>query len=94
MEEAQTFTRYADDKRLNAAQKQTPRWDDPARTFVEDLKPVTQKHRYQPNRFNIPPGKEWDGVDRSNGFETKYFQKQAAVRDKKAMGYQYDVANY
>lgn len=96
MEELKTapFSRYADDHRLNETQKKDVRWDDPARTFVEDLMPIAQKHRYQPNRFGIQPGSHWDGVNRSNGFEETYFKAKAKEKVKGDLSYQYSVQNY
>lgn len=96
LEEMKTasFSRYADDEQLNKTLKQEVRWDDPARGFVEALKPTVQKHRFQPNRFEIPPGRHWDGIDRSNGFEVKLFQKRASNRVKSELGHQFSVQNY
>ncbi|CAG8796414.1 28718_t:CDS:2 [Gigaspora margarita] len=77
---------YKDDKELNEELKAQERWDDPAALFLTKVsdpkskKKESSRPKYQgppppPNRFNIPPGYRWDGIDRSNGFEKAYFDK-------------------
>ncbi|KIL67630.1 hypothetical protein M378DRAFT_159453 [Amanita muscaria Koide BX008] len=74
------FARYADDKELNEDMKSKELWNDPAAAFLMKKKSKGPKRpEYKgppppPNRFGIKPGYRWDGVDRSNGFEKKFFQ--------------------
>lgn len=84
------FIRHADDPTLNQRKQKESRWDDPARHFVESMKQERPKYRAPPNRFDIPPGVHWDGVDRSNGFERRLFQERASKISTKEHAHRHD----
>ncbi|KNE66006.1 hypothetical protein AMAG_10283 [Allomyces macrogynus ATCC 38327] len=74
------FARTADDADLNRELRDRDRWGDPAakmgiETAAKKASKASNRPTYQgawpSNRYNIPPGFRWDGVDRSNGFEAK-----------------------
>ncbi|KAH7106571.1 Pre-mRNA-splicing factor of RES complex-domain-containing protein [Auriculariales sp. MPI-PUGE-AT-0066] len=89
--------RYADDADLNAEQRDTMRWSDPAAAFLSKKsgkgprKPLYQGPPPPPNRFGIKPGYRWDGVDRGNGFEKKLFQTTNARRRTQDEAYSWSV---
>lgn len=77
------------------------RADDPAANFLSSAsdpvsveKEFTDSGRlptfsgpYAANRFNIVPGIKWDGVDRSNGFETRWLKRAREIQDQKTLRY-------
>ncbi|KAI9183280.1 Pre-mRNA-splicing factor cwc26 [Blastocladiella emersonii ATCC 22665] len=84
-EELRPMTRTADDKELNDMLKERERWGDPGAMLApkQDAKAKkknkdrpTYSGSWAPNRFDIPPGFRWDGLDRSNGFERKLYIKR------------------
>lgn len=83
--------RHADDKKLNDELKERERWNDPMAQLLATKKSTSKggtskgsgksyQGAFEPNRYGIRPGWRWDGVDRSNGFEKKWF---AARNNKK-----------
>jgi pre-mRNA-splicing factor CWC26 len=80
----QTVARRVTDAEYNRHFKDQLHADDPALAFL--TKKRTQgpakpayKGPWPPNRFNIPPGYRWDGVDRSNGFEKLLIERKHAL---------------
>lgn len=60
------------------------------RSISLSAKPIYQGS-FAENRFNIRPGYRWDGVDRSNGYEKKWFQVQSQKKATEEEAYKYSV---
>lgn len=99
-EDAKTMgvARYADDKALNDELKERERWNDPMAKLITSKKKDSGRRKgggggktYQgasePNRYGIKPGWRWDGVDRSNGFERKWFAARNKRKDREELMY-------
>ncbi|XP_067943744.1 BUD13 homolog [Watersipora subatra] len=90
-EMSKPLARARDDADLDTHLKQLDREGDPMLKFIKQKESKRKGPKYpqykgpapEPNRFGIKPGYRWDGVDRGNGFEKKYFQ---SISSKKAVG--------
>lgn len=96
--------RHADDEKMNAELKERERWNDPMAQLLASKKASGKSktgkgkssgRSYQgaaePNRYGIRPGWRWDGVDRSNGFEKKWFAARNAAKDREALTYAWQM---
>ncbi|PKA60663.1 hypothetical protein AXF42_Ash006297 [Apostasia shenzhenica] len=48
---------------------------------------------FTPNRYGIRPGRHWDGVDRSNGYEKELFKRQNEKRATETEAYLWSVSD-
>ncbi|KAG9852871.1 cell cycle control protein, partial [Aureobasidium melanogenum] len=103
LEKAKTMSlsRYADDRELNDEQKEQERWNDPALAFLSKGttkgskgtkgRKKTYTGAFEPNRYGIRPGYRWDGVDRSIGFEKRWFEARNQQQNIKDLQYAWQM---
>lgn len=96
------LARYKDDKDLDEMLKNQERDGDPMLEYIKRKKKKTEsgsnaKPEYQglylPNRYDIKPGHKWDGVDRSNGYEKKWFEEQSAKKAREEEAFKWSTAD-
>jgi pre-mRNA-splicing factor CWC26 len=100
----QGVARHADDETMNDELKERQRWNDPMAQLLATKKAsgktksgkskVSGKSYLgaaEPNRYGIRPGWRWDGVDRSNGFEKKWFAARNAAKDRRDLEYAWQM---
>ena len=93
-----TVARGKDDEEMNRELKEVERWNDPAARFLktktktrsETGKPL-YRGAFEPNRYGIRPGHRWDGVDRSNGFEKKWFAARSQKHNREQLEYAWEM---
>lgn len=96
------LARYADDADLDKQLREQEREGDPMLEYIKQKQIKEGKRNpdrpqyqgsYAPNRFGIKPGHRWDGVDRSNGYEKKWFESQNAKVARQEEAYKWSTAD-
>ncbi|XP_066156844.1 BUD13 homolog [Euwallacea fornicatus] len=102
-EMSKPLARYADDEDLEKYLKEQEREGDPMlkyirqkkkkKNVIKEGKPLTQQYEGDApaNRFAIRPGYRWDGVDRSNGYEKKWFEVQNSQQASVEESYKWSI---
>ncbi|XP_030374478.1 BUD13 homolog [Scaptodrosophila lebanonensis] len=101
-EASKPVARYANDEDLEQHLRAREHADDPMLEYMREKRKKQEKQSNKPtmpvyegsypeNRFGIRPGYRWDGVDRSNGYEQRWFDKQNAKRAAQDEAYKYSV---
>ncbi|TNM84875.1 hypothetical protein fugu_009053 [Takifugu bimaculatus] len=94
------LARHLDDEDLDRMLREQERDGDPMAAMLRRKKErsttTKEKPRYKGpapplNRFNILPGYRWDGVNRSNGFEKKRYERMADKRAAQEAAYKWSV---
>ncbi|XP_076237579.1 uncharacterized protein LOC143181180 [Calliopsis andreniformis] len=101
-EMSKPLARYADDPDLDKRLKEQEREGDPMLEYIKQKQIKEGKRKpdrpayggsYMPNRFGIKPGHRWDGVDRSNGYEKKWFEAQNAKVARQEEAYKWSTSD-
>lgn len=98
------FARGKDDVQMNEELKEVERWNDPMAKMLGSKSGggkgkkgkssgggKTYSGPSEPNRYGIKPGWRWDGVDRGNGFERKWFAARNKAQDREALEYMWQM---
>ncbi|XP_015429773.1 PREDICTED: LOW QUALITY PROTEIN: BUD13 homolog [Dufourea novaeangliae] len=108
-EMSKPLARYADDADLDRRLREQEREGDPMLEYIKQkqikegkisnnviiiiLDRPTYEGSYMPNRFGIKPGYRWDGVDRSNGYEKRWFETQNAKTAQQEEAYKWSTSD-